>query len=399
VTDRLQERLDAIYAIGGGHGANRPAYSPAEDEAHALVAGWMSEAGLVVERDPAGNLVGRLAGWRPHLPEVWTGSHLDSVPAGGRFDGPLGVLAGLEAVEGLGRQERTLVVVAFRDEEGWRFGRGCFGSRALCGRLEPRELDALDAEGVSLRAALGTKPPAGGWLPSVAAYVEVHIEQGPVLAALDAPLGVVTSIVGLARLSVVFRGRAGHAGTTPMVGREDALMAASRFVLAVNDAAVGLCRPDSSGSRGAVATVGKLTVEPGAANVVPDRAVALVDARAPGEETLGTLLAAIEAAADGGSVERLRRTSPVPMSAPVCDALHAAIRDLGLDAPDLHSGAGHDAGPLGAAGVPVGMLFVRSRNGGVSHAPDEWSDPEDVALAVKALAGALRRLAGGPGPE
>jgi len=391
---RLDERLDAIYTIGGGPGANRPAYTPAEDEAHALVEGWMGDAGLVVERDPAGNLVGRLAGRRPELPEVWTGSHVDSVPSGGRFDGPLGVLAGLEAVERIGRQERTLAVTVFRDEEGWRFGRGCFGSRALCGAVQPGELDGRDAGGVTLRDAVGAALPADGWLPPIHAYVEAHVEQGPVLSGLDAPLGVVTSVVGLARLSVAFRGLAGHAGTTPMAGRADALVAASRFVLAVNDAAARLCRPDPTGSRGAVATVGRLIVEPGAANVVPACATALVDARAPDEETLAALLSEIEAAADGGSVERLRFTSPVSMSAAVCDVLRAAIHDIGLDAPELYSGAGHDAGPLGTAGVPVGMLFVRSRNGGVSHSPEEWSDPEDVALAVDALAGTLRRLAG-----
>lgn len=399
MTDRLQERLDAIYAIGGGVGAQRQGYGPGEEEAHSLVDAWMREAGLAVARDAAGNLAGRLTGLRPELPEVWSGSHLDSVPAGGRFDGPLGVLAGLEAVERLGRQERTLAVVALRDEEGVRFGRGCFGSRALCGQLEPGELDAVDADGVVLREAVGVELPAGGWLPPVAAYVEVHVEQGQVLAGLDAPLGVVSSIVGLARLAVTFTGRAGHAGTTPMAGREDALVAASRFVLAVNDAALRLCRPDPGGGRGAVATVGRLAVEPGAANVVPSRATALVDARAPDEETLATLLGEIEAAAAGGGVELLRRTSPLQMSPVVRDALDAAVRDLGLAAPVLYSGAGHDAGPLGKAGVPVGMLFVRSRNDGASHSPDEWSDAEDVALAAEALAGALQRLAGGAGAD
>jgi allantoate deiminase len=389
VTARLQERLDAVYGIGGGPGANRPAYSAAEDEAHALVERWMREAGLVVERDPAGNLLGRLPGRRPELPEVWTGSHLDSVPAGGRFDGPLGVLAGLEAVERIGAQERTVAVVAFRDEEGWRFGRGCFGSRAACGQLEPRELDARDADEITLREALGTELPAAGWLPPLAAYVEAHVEQGPVLAGLDAPLGVVTSIVGLARLAVMLVGRAGHAGTTPMAGREDALVAASRFVLAVHDVAA------AAGTRGAVATVGKLVVEPGAANVIPDRVRLIVDARASEDEALGSLLAGIEAAAREcrAEVELLRRTKPVPMAPEVRAALAGAVAELGLAAPTLPSGAGHDAGALGTAAVPVGMLFVRSRNGGVSHSPDEWTDPEDVALCVDALAGALRRLA------
>jgi len=383
---RLFERLEALYEIGGGRGANRPAYSDAEEEAHRLVAGWMNEAGLDVERDAAGNLYGRFPGSRPELPEVWTGSHLDSVPEGGRFDGPLGVLAGLEAIERIGQQERTLRVAAFRDEEGWRWGRGCFGSRALCGQLEPGELDAVDDDGVSLRDAVGQELSGSGLLQRLlAAYVEVHIEQGPVLAGAEAPLGVVTAIVGLARLAVTFTGSAGHAGTTPMGTRDDALCKAAEYVLRVRDAAAA--------REGAVATVGRLAVEPGAANVIPDRVSLIVDARAPEEAMLAALLAEIEATADGADVERLRRTEPVRMAEAVRSALREALAEHGIDAPELHSGAGHDAGVLGAAGVPSGMLFVRSLAGGVSHSPDEESSPEDVALAVEVLAATLRRLA------
>src|SRR2546426_1712952 len=191
-SSRALSRLEELFAIGGGPPANRPALSAAEEEAFALAARWMEEAGLVVSSDPAGNLYGRLVGARPELPEVWTGSHLDSVPEGGRFDGPLGVLGGLEAIERIGRQDRTLTVVAFRDEEGWRFGRGCFGSRALYGQLEPGELETRDAAGVALREAVGRDlPAAGGLARPPAAYLELHIEQGPVLAGRRAPLGVV----------------------------------------------------------------------------------------------------------------------------------------------------------------------------------------------------------------
>jgi allantoate deiminase len=391
---RVLERLERIYELSGGIGANRPAYSPAEDAAHGLVTGWMRDAGLSVERDAAGNLFGRLGGHRPDLPEVWTGSHLDSVPRGGRFDGPLGVVAGLEAVARLGRQERTLCVVAFRDEEGWRFGLGCFGSRALCGDVEARELRARDAEGVTLAEAVGAELPTGGWLVPPAAYVEAHIEQGPVLDGLDAPLGVVTSIVGLARLAVTFSGRAGHAGTTPMAGRDDALVKASRFVLDVRKAA----SPSNSLLQGddAVATVGAMKVEPGAANVIPSRVELKVDARAPDDATLSAVLAAIRDAAGGASVKLLGKTSPAPMADTVREALRESLQELGQPVHELRSGAGHDARVLAAAGVPSGMLFVRSRNGGVSHSPDEWSEPEDVALCVDILAGALRRLATTP---
>jgi hydantoinase/carbamoylase family amidase len=376
---QVLERLDEVYAIGGGPGANRPAFSNEEQRAHDLAASWMRAAGLEVEIDRAGNLYGRLRGTRPELPEAWTGSHLDSVPRGGRFDGALGVVAGLEAVARLGRQERTLTVVAFRDEEGWRFGRGCFGSRALAGQLEPGELATRDADGVALGDLVS--PPEGGWLHAPPrAFVEVHVEQGPVLAARNAPLGVVTKIVGLARLEAVFEGEAGHAGTTPMGDRRDALVAAAEYVLRVREAAA---RRD-----GAVATVGRLVVEPNAANVIPERVTLIVDARAPEEGTLASLLDEIR-----GGAGLLRRTTPAAMADEPRAALRAALEELGLPVEELHSGAGHDAGVLASAGVPSAMLFVRSRAGGVSHSPDEHSDDEDVALAVDALEHALRRLA------
>jgi acetylornithine deacetylase/succinyl-diaminopimelate desuccinylase-like protein len=346
---RVLERLDRLYAIGGGPGANRLGGTREEDEAHELVAGWMREAGLEVEVDSAGNLFARLRGCRPELPEVWTGSHLDSVPQGGRFDGALGVVAGLEAVELLGQRERTLVVVAFRDEEGCT-GPGCRGSRSLCsGRLDP--------------------------VP--AAFVELHVEQGPQLAEADAPLGVVTGIAATARGKVVFQGREGHAGTTPMRGREDALVAAAEFVLRLRDTAAGV--------DGAVATVGRLAVEPGASNVIPSRVTVSADIRAPDDERLEQVIAIVPA--------ELSRGRAVAMSSGPTTALLEQLAALGLPTVELPSGAGHDAGVLAAAGVPAAMLFVRSLNGGISHSPDEHSADEDVELAVDVLTGALDRLA------
>jgi hydantoinase/carbamoylase family amidase len=392
LSERVLHRLDELYGIGDGPGANRPGLSPAEQEAHDLVAGWMKDAGLDVSVDAAGNLFGRLPGPLA-TGEVWSGSHLDSVPQGGRFDGALGVVAALEAVERLGRQERTLAVVAFRDEEGWRFGHGCFGSRALCGGLGPAELETADDKGVTIADAvrsLGFGPVSeGGWLDRPpAAFVELHVEQGPVLAAQDVPLGIVTSIVGLARLRVVFTGQGGHAGTTPMEGRRDALVAAGRFVLAVKDAAERRERT--------VATIGQLTVEPNAANVIPARVELLVDARASDDETLTSLVDEIEAAAEGGEVENAGRMQPAEMHPELRSALRAALEELGLPAAELPSGAGHDAGILAAAGVPSAMLFVRSGAGGVSHSPDEHSDDADVARGVDTLERALRRLATPP---
>ena len=214
----LSRRLDEVYGIGDGVGANRVGGTLEEDQACDLVAGWMAEAGLELERDDRGNVVGRLVGARPELPEVWTGSHLDSVPEGGRLDGPLGVLAGLEAVSAVGRSERTLGVVVFRDEET-----GCHGSR--------------------WRVRNGSLP---------GSYVELHIEQGPRLDRAGAALGVVTGIVAYARRSVSFTGAAGHAGTKPMDARDDASVKAAEYVLRVRDAAAAI--------DGAVGTVGVLQV-------------------------------------------------------------------------------------------------------------------------------------------
>jgi acetylornithine deacetylase/succinyl-diaminopimelate desuccinylase-like protein len=344
---RILERLEQIYAIGGGRGANRVGGSEGEQHAHDLVAGWLAEAGLAVEVDPDGNLLGRLPGDAPGAGEVWTGSHLDSVPNGGRFDGVLGVLAGLEAVERIGRCRRTLTVVAFRDEE-----RGFGGSLARVQR---------------------------GPLPEF--YVEAHIEQGPVLERADAPLGVVTGIVGVARGEMVLHGAAGHAGTTPMNARRDALCEAAELVLRIRDAAVLV--------PAAVATVGLLEVAPGAANVIPERATLSVDARAPDRQRLDALVSAI-------GFEPTLIAEPAPMDEAIQSVLRDELARRGLPAPELVSGAGHDAGVLAAAGVRCGMLFVRSGAGGVSHSPDEWSEPADVALCVEVLAAALERLASGP---
>jgi acetylornithine deacetylase/succinyl-diaminopimelate desuccinylase-like protein len=319
---RILERLERIYAIG-----DRRGYSAQEDEAHALAADWMREAGLDVGADDAGNLIGRRGGAR-----VWTGSHLDSVPNGGKYDGALGVVAGIEAAERLADAE--LGVVAFRAEET-----GPMGSKKLT------------------------------QLPD--AFIELHIEQGPVLERAGEPLGVVTAIAGQARGAVTFEGRADHAGTTPMEGRKDALVQAARFVLHVNE-----CARD-----GAVATVGVVEVEPNAANVVPARVTVSVDARAPSAEQLDELVAAI--GFEPGSL-----LEPVAMSGPPFETLSMLLPD----APRLVSGAGHDAMVLAAAGVPTGMLFVRSLNGGASHSPDELTSDDDIALAVDVLTSALERL-------
>jgi acetylornithine deacetylase/succinyl-diaminopimelate desuccinylase-like protein len=334
VPRRVLERLDELYAIGGGPGANRVGGSAGEDRAYELAGAWMEEAGLAVEVDPAENLIGRT-----REPAVMTGSHLDSVPQGGKFDGALGVVAGIEAVERVGKG----AVVAFRDEE-----RGCAGSTAF--------------------AAAGLHP---------AVFLEVHVEQGPVLEQAGAPLGLVTGIAGIVRADRVFEGIAGHAGTVPMSLRRDALVAAAEYVLHVRETAAAI--------DGAVATVGRLEVEPGFGNVIPGRARVAVDARAPDRERLDRLAAELE-------LEPVFRLEPVAMAAEPRAALRAELEARGLPLVELPSGAGHDAAILAAAGIPTAMLFVRSLNGGASHSPEEESSAEDVLLAVDVLAGALQRL-------
>jgi allantoate deiminase len=312
---RVLDRIDAVYAIA----QHRAGYSADEDAAHELAAGWMQEAGLEVGRDEVGNLFGRRGQAR-----VWAGSHLDSVPTAGRFDGVLGVVAAIEAADRL--RDRELAVVAFRAEET-----GPAGSKRIT--------EAPDA------------------------YLEVHVEQGPMLERLGEPLGVVTAIAGQARGRRTFAGRADHAGTTPMDARADALVEAARFILHVRD-----CAREAT-----VATVGAIEVEPNAPNVVPERVTVSVDGRSADGGKLDALIEAI-----GFDVDW--KSEPVPMG--------DAFADVLPDAPRLVSGAGHDA-----MFVPnASMLFVRSLNGGVSHHPDELSSEADVELAVDALTAALSKL-------
>jgi acetylornithine deacetylase/succinyl-diaminopimelate desuccinylase-like protein len=334
MSERVLERLDELYAIGEEEGADRVGGGEGEDRAHELAAAWMREAGFEVEVDGDRNLIGRT-----YDPRIWTGSHLDSVPNGGKYDGALGVVAAIEAVERLGRG----TVVVFRDEE-----RGCVGSTAFVER---------------------------GELPEC--FLEVHVEQGPVLERADAPLGLTQGIVGIVRGERIFEGHAGHAGTVPMKGRTDALVAAAEYILRVRDLA--------SASEGAVGTVGQIYVEPGAANVIPGRVRVSVDVRAPDRERLDPLVHALELEPDF-------RLEPVPMAQRPLEALRSELEKRKLPIVELPSGAGHDAAVLAAAGVPTAMLFVRSLNGGISHSPREETSAADVELAVDVLAGALERL-------
>jgi allantoate deiminase len=399
----LRRYLDELYAIGAepGGGAYRPLYSEPWALACDLVAGWMQEAGLAVRRDAVGNIWGRLEG-KDGGKAVVTGSHIDTVRRGGRLDGALGIVAGLVATRALaqafGQPKRPLEVLVVCEEEGSRFATNFWGSRAIAGAIGPREAETVtDTGGVTLAAAMRQRGLDPTRIPSAArddleAFVELHIEQGAVLETSGVPLGVVSAIAGAVHLEVDVSGRPDHAGTTPMDLRRDALVGAAAMVQAVQAIAAALGRP-------AVATVGKLRVEPDQINVVPGRVTFTVDVRhadAGGrralEERIRSLCGTIASERGLGiEIRMVHERPPVPMDAGVRALLEGAAAEEGITPAALVSGAGHDAQVL-AARCKVGMLFVPSV-GGRSHCPEEATDPAHLALGTRVLARALHRLA------
>jgi len=395
--------LDHLAGIGRGAdgGMTRRALSVEDRDARAYVAARLAQAGLQVRHDQVGNLRARRAG-RADGPVVMTGSHLDSVPAGGRLDGPLGVVGALAAVEALGRAgahtELPIEITIFVGEEGSRFPRGTIGSAALSGHLAVADIHALrDPDGVSFAAALATYADPGAPIParaepgSVLAFVELHVEQGGVLEAEGTPIGVVTAINGLCQRRVTFHGDANHAGATPMHLRRDALLAASEWALAIERIAREL-------GGGAVGTVGKLDVLPGGKNIIPGRVDAICDLRAPDPALLSRLdeqvLAALSAAERRGvRVEeaRLQRVEPGLMSEAPMRAVERAAELAGLRARRMPSGAIHDALHM-ADLCPSTMIFVPSI-GGKSHCPTEDTAPEHLTQGCQVLAHTLHLLA------
>ena len=395
--ERLERRMTELARIGGRDTAvSRLGLSADEQRARDLVGAWLSKRGARVRRDAAANLFARFGG---EGKVILVGSHLDSVPEGGRFDGALGVLCAIEAVESLVdahvRLRRPVEVVAWADEEGARFGVGLFGSAAMFGRLASGVGDRRDRDGVSIAEALRAlgergDPVAARRDPAeLAAYLELHIEQGPRLERAGVPLGVVSDIVGIYHARVTIRGRADHAGATLMTARADALAAASEVVLAVERMARG--RPDSVG------TVGEIAVRPGAKNVVPGECVFSLDLRAARDhdglvrEVLASVTSIAGSRGVDASVDELARLPVTSLDPKIRDVLKRATRSVGVDAPELVSGAGHDAQNPALSGVPTGMIFVRSTGG--SHTPREFASVDDAALGAQALANAIRELA------
>lgn len=398
---RLMRRLDMLADASDEPGLTRLYLSPAHAHAAEMLLGWMRDIGLEASLDPIGNVVGRYQGVGPAPRTLIIGSHIDTVRDAGRYDGNLGVIAALGCVEELARRRErlpfTIEVIAFGDEEGVRFPTTLNGSRALAGTFDPANLDQRDEQGVSLREALvwfGGDPAKVGTIArrreDVLAFVEVHIEQGPVLQDENLPVGIVTAINGATRLSVELSGTAGHAGTVPMRLRRDPMTAAAHMITAIDQ----IARRTS----GLVATVGKIEARPGAANVIPGSVAFTIDARSPddairtsGVDEISDALRVVAARHQVG----LDMTSVYEAKAVVCDAglgeqFADAIKRHHLRPFRLPSGAGHDAMAVSAL-CPVGMLFVRCRDG-VSHTPAEAVTVEDADIAMRVLVDFVRRF-------
>jgi allantoate deiminase len=402
----VMERCDALARFSDEPGRiTRVFCSPAMKQAHRLVAEWMKSAGMSTALDAAANLVGVYLppGCDPER-RVIIGSHLDTVANAGRYDGILGVMMGIAAVEALRDAQTPLPwaveVIAFSDEEGVRFGMPFIGSRALAGTLDETMLALRDREGVTMAEALegfGARPQAVAEcaieLGNVAAYIEPHIEQGPLLELVGEPIGVVTAIAGQTRMTLTWEGEGGHAGTVPMSQRNDPLTAACRWTLAVEEA--------GRRTKGLVATVGRLRIDPNISNCIPSRVSASLDVRhaddAVRDAAVRELTAAAEQIAREGqlslSAEQGHEHAAVAMDAELTERLAAVVAEEGHEPQRLVSGAGHDAGMI-ARMAPAAMLFLRCP-GGVSHHPDEAVLQEDVAVGLRALVRFIEDLAKG----
>lgn len=376
--------------------------TPEHRRAAEIVARWMAEAGLAVSEDAMGTVRGHWHPAGPDAPRLLIGSHIDTVVNAGKYDGPMGVILGILAVQEMVRAgfrpPYGIDVLAFGDEEGTRFPTTLSASSAVAGVFPPASLAAVDAEGISLRDALvayGKNPdeiPGAAYDPGkVIAYVEAHIEQGPVLEAEGEPLGVVTAIAGASRLSVTVTGEAGHAGTVPMRMRRDALLGASEMALAVE-------RIAKADPHGMVATVGRMHVEPGSINVIPSRVVFTIDLRSSSDMSRREALTRFEREAHriadqrhlGVVISAFHEVATVPCYRDLQLRLRNAVAALGHRAPSLPSGAGHDGQAMSKL-CPIGMLFVRCRNG-VSHNPAEYTSPDDMGLAAAALIRFIERF-------
>jgi N-carbamoyl-L-amino-acid hydrolase len=402
---RLRDLLVALSRFGANPegGVSRLGFSKEDQAARGWLLERMREAGLEVWVDAAANIHGRRPGSDPARPVLLFGSHIDSVPRGGNYDGDVGSMGALEVMLAL-RDEKAvtrhpLEMVVWSNEEGVHYGKGLFGSRAAARGPDPGELEAKDEQGVALsewlrRYGLNPARIAEARLDprAVAAYLELHIEQGPYLERAGVQIGVVEGIVGIDRYHVTVEGFANHAGTTPMDERKDALVAAAGLVQAVREEV--MARPGRQ-----VGNVGWMQVSPGAPNVVPGLVRLPVELRDLRREVIDDMAARVRARAEAiaraagvtVTVERYSTDEPAPTDAALRDLIESEARAAGYTTQRMPSGAGHDAQSLGRAGIPIGMIFVPSE-GGVSHSPRERTTWEDCARGAEVLYRTLRAL-------
>lgn len=399
---RLKQDLEQMGAIGRTPegGVSRPSWSDADMQARRWLMGQIAAAGMETHVDEAGNIFGR---WMSGGPVVMVGSHIDSVPNGGMFDGALGVLAGLECLRRIKEEgiqlRHPLELVAFTDEEG-AFG-GFFGSYAFTGALKLGEIPSIkDSKGLRILEAMVRHgmdamlaPEAYRNPQDIRAYVELHIEQGPVLESQQIPIGVVEAIVGIRRFGITFRGRADHAGTTPMQDRKNALLGAADLILKGHNLILG------EGSQASRVTVGVLQLKPAVSNIVPAEAYLTYELREQSAEVLRTLAdksraLSVQVASAWGldvSIETILEIDPVPLADNVKAAIVSAAEEMGCTVHRLPAMAGHDAQVVGRV-ARAGMIFVPSKDGR-SHSPLEFTADEDVERGANVLLLTLLNLA------
>lgn len=404
--ERIQKDIETLAQFQSvpGRGCNRFSYTPAFRQAADYLAGEMKKAGLTVRENAVGAVIGILPGQQPKLAPIVVGSHFDSVPEGGNFDGIAGICAALEVArvfhaEGY-RPQRSYCCIAIPEEEGPQFSSGLFGSRAMCGQLYPDEIHRFyNAQGQSIAQVLQAygKDPSriatetlqqGDW----AAFLELHIEQGPVLDREKLSLGIVEAIVGLKYFMVTVKGVANHSGATPMTMRADTVLAMSRAVVAATDKALQL-------NDGTVFTTGSIEVQPGAGNIIPGQTVFSIDCRSRHMESIDAVMQTLQQSLEQSkeqnpglsyAIEERLHADPVEMDETLQTILEQQAQALQIPSKRMCSGAGHDTMIFHNL-MPTAMLFVPSRNGR-SHVPEEWTDYDQIQQGTEVLYRTLRKL-------
>jgi len=402
---RLQQHFEAMSLIGkiGETGTNRPAHSRDEKKAFELAASWMHEVGMTTRIDNFGNLIGHFEGKDASLPILMMGSHLDSQPYGGRFDGVAGVLCAIEVATTLKENNiipnRSIEIISFADEEGWRFNKGLFGSRGILGKLEEGDLARKDKDGITREQALKdfgcdiTKFKEDEYKPdSIFCFLELHIEQGPVLDVANKPIAVVSGISGPLWWTLKLKGMAGHAGSVPMHLRKDAMLGAAEIIVALNQIATQVPNAPTVG------TVGTLNVFPASRNIIAEEITMTIDLRDIDlerrnkyEQQLRNKINEI-AKKHQLSYEISEDTNSEPRYCAdwIKEIIHNQCKALNLDSPEIMSGPFHDSLPMSYV-CDYGMIFIRSKDG-ISHNPLEYSSYEDLAIGTNVLLGTVLEI-------